>query len=67
MKSQLEQFVLCLKANTSEDARVKHRSNALMFYLNGDFSNDSILRQIKIAFAYNFSIKLNFRQDYWAH
>ncbi|KAL1494600.1 hypothetical protein ABEB36_010172 [Hypothenemus hampei] len=45
-KSQLEQFVLCLKENIPENIRLKQRTNALMYYLNGDFSHESILRFI---------------------
>ncbi|XP_019756624.2 kinesin-like protein KIN-1 [Dendroctonus ponderosae] len=45
-KSQLEQFILCLSTNISKNIRVKQRINSLIYYLNGDFASESILRFI---------------------
>lgn len=43
-KSQMEQFILCLKENIPENIRVRQRTNTLLYYLDGDLSHNSILR-----------------------
>ncbi|XP_050315464.1 kinesin-like protein KIF9 [Anthonomus grandis grandis] len=45
-KSQLEHFALCLRENIPKNIRIRQRTNALMYYLAGDFSNQSLLRFI---------------------
>ncbi|XP_030753639.1 kinesin-like protein KIF9 isoform X2 [Sitophilus oryzae] len=39
IKSELEQFVLCLTENMPERIKVKQRTNVLLHYLDGDLSN----------------------------
>ncbi|XP_060529875.1 kinesin-like protein KIF9 isoform X2 [Cylas formicarius] len=45
-KSNLEQFVICLRENTQHSVKLKYRSHCLLYYLDGDLSNNNMLRFI---------------------